>query len=169
MARFTIAVLGCAAAAALAPGQPRPDDAAVRAKLTGDWREISPELPREKQLDPVGGMTWNLFTRLEPDGPATAGFYTDRDNEAQQWVGELVLNTRADPMWLDFKFQDAGRDMVKVGIIRFEGKNVRWVRRWGIDARKWEAAGGDVPERPKSFTDPKGNPVGYVLEPIKSR
>ena len=76
MARFTIAVLGCAAAAALAPGQPRPDDAAVRAKLTGNWREISPELPREKQLDPVGGMTWNLFTRLEPDGPATAGFYT---------------------------------------------------------------------------------------------
>ncbi|QDU20242.1 NHL repeat-containing protein [Urbifossiella limnaea] len=166
MRRLTLAaVFGFAA---VVSGQPRPDDAAVKAKLTGHWREISSELPREKQLDPNGGLTWDLFTRLTPAGPATAGFQTDWDNEAQQWVGELTLNAKADPMWLDFRFKDAGRDRVKVGIIRFEGKNARWVRTWGTDAVKYDAARGDVPERPRSFTDPKGNPIGYVLEPIKS-
>lgn len=169
MRRFPCAVLACVAVSAAAPGQPRPDETTVRAKLTGYWREISWELPRAKQLDPNGGMSWDLFARMEPKGPAAFGFYTDWDNEAQQWVGELVLNAKADPIWLDFRFKDAGRDKVCVGIIRFEGKNVRWVRSRGIDAKKWEAARGDVPERPRSFTDSKGNPVGYVLEPIKSR
>ncbi len=166
MRHFVLAaVVGMAST--LATAQPRPDEAAVRARLTGHWREISPELPREKQLDPNGGLTWDLFTRMEPKGPATFGFNTDWDNEAQQWVGELTLNAKADPMWLDFRFKDAGRDMVKVGIVRFEGNNVRWVRHWGIDARAYDAARGDVKDRYKSFTDPKGNLVGYVLEPIK--
>jgi hypothetical protein len=169
MIRFTTAVLVAVVIVVAAPAQPRPDDAAVRAKLTGVWREISPELPREKQLDPNGGLTWDLFTRLQPDGPATAAFYTDWDNEAQQWVGEVVLNAKADPVWLDFKFKDAGRDVVWVGIVRFEGKNVRWVRSGTVPLGKYAAARGDVPERPKAFADSKGNPGGYVLEPIKTR
>lgn len=147
----------------------KPDAKAVLAKLKGEWREFEATVPPGKRsLAPAEGLEW-WFLRPEKGDPPTRSYLTDWDNEAGQTVGELILNADADPMWLDFKYHDAGREMVFLGIIKFEGDDLRWVRDWGtVPFAKWAEAKGNLAQRPKRFEDEKRTPLGYRLVRLKS-
>src|SRR5688500_11393959 len=108
----------------------KPNATTILGKLKGDWREFDATIPRGKlpALAPGEGMEWWFLRPLAKGDPPARTYLTDWDNEAGQTVGELVLNADADPMWLDFKHSDAGREMVFLGIVWFEGDDVRWVR-----------------------------------------
>jgi hypothetical protein len=167
---LTLLVVLSAALLAWGDSPKKPTAVEMRAKLKGEWREFDARSPREKHLAPAAGMEWWLFKPRPSGGPQTVGYLTDWENEAGRTVGELILNVDAEPMWLDFKFTDAGREVVWLGIIRFEGDDLRWVRRLKpVDAKTWAEANGKLPERPTAFQDEKKQPLGYRLERIKNK
>jgi hypothetical protein len=153
----------------------KPDAKAIRAKLKGNWREFEATIPLGKlpTLAPGEGLEWWFLRPLAKGDPPARTYLTDWDNEAGQTVGELILNADMDPMWLDFKHSDAGREMVFLGIVRFEGNNLRWVRNWkGVPVAKWAEARGKLADRPKAFEDDKKTPLGFRLirlEPEKKK
>jgi uncharacterized protein (TIGR03067 family) len=141
----------------------------VRAKIKGEWQELAPDKLKKGHVGDHEGYSWQLFFPLTDYDTPTTARYTDWENEASQRVGELHLNADADPMWLDFAFKDAGRDRVRVGIVKFDGDHLRWVSGPEVDAGKWAKAKGKVAGRPTTFEDDKGKPAGYVLVPIKPK
>lgn len=164
----SLAVLLAAFAVRAEPPAKKVDAKAVRAKLAGDWREFDVRIPREKQLRELFGIEWGFFKPLGKDDPPNRAFLTDHDNESQQVVGEVVLNADADPMWLDFEFTDAGKEYVWVGIARFEGDDLRWVRGPGwVSGRAWAEAKGKVAARPSAFEDARKQPLDFRLEPLR--
>ena len=137
--------------------------AKARARLRGHWRELPADQPEGKPVDPLGGVTWDIFPDYSPD----LARRTDWDNEAQQWGGDAVLNTDEDPMWLDLRFRDNDKDYVQVGIFKFDGDRFLWVRGEWVDARAYDRASGAVAGRPKRFTTPEARPLYSVFERIK--
>ena len=145
----------------------QPQRRTVQARLRGEWREFDVRVPREEQLRKSFGIQWTMFKPADPASPPNQAVITDHDNESTQTNGVLVLNTDADPMWLDFRFLDGAGEFVQVGILRFEGDQPRWVlnKEW-VNLAKWQRAKGNVQERPTAFEDEKRQPVGYRLEPF---
>ncbi|VTR97656.1 unnamed protein product [Gemmata massiliana] len=161
-------LLALVATAAVAANPPKDVDAlTVRAKLRGDWRELDVRVPRDQQLRASFGIQWTMYKPADRTSPPNQARFTDHDNESTQTDGVLVLNTDANPMWLDFRFKDGTGEYVWVGIFRFEGDQPRWVlnKEW-VKLDTWEAAKGKVPKRPTRFEDDKKQPVGYRLEPF---
>lgn len=147
----------------------KPDAKAILGKLKGEWREFEAAIPLKNRpaLAPAEGLEW-WFLRPGNGDPPARSYLTDWENEAGQTVGELVLNPDADPMWLDFKYQDGGREYVWAGIIRFDGDDLRWVRSpKGVPVAEWAAARGEVATRPARFEDGAGRPLGYRLVRLK--
>jgi hypothetical protein len=159
-----ILVLAAAAALAAEPSA-KVDAKAVQAKLKGEWREFDVRVPRDQQLRESFGIQWSMFQPADPTAPPNQTSLTDHDNESTQTHGVLVLNTDAEPMWLDFRFPDGAGDFVQVGIFRFEKDQPRWVlnKEW-VRLDVYERAKGKLPERPKKFEDDQQQPVGYRLE-----
>jgi uncharacterized protein (TIGR03067 family) len=149
------------------PGPPSAKDqgaaARVRARLRGSWRELPADHLKGKPVDPLGGVTWEIFPDYAPD----LARLTDWDNEAQQWGGDAVLNTEPDPMWLDLRFRDNDKDYVQVGIFKFDGDRLLWARGKWVDAKAYDRAKGVMAERPKGFTTPEGRPLYSVFERIR--
>jgi uncharacterized protein (TIGR03067 family) len=157
-----------AATAAVAADPPEKMNAkAVQARLKGEWREFDVSVPRDKQLRESFGIQWTMFKPADRTSPPNQAWFTDHDNESTQTDGVLVLNTDANPMWLDFRFKDGAGEFVWVGIIRFEDDQPRWVlNKEYVPVARWESAKGKVRERPTKFEDDKKQPVGYRLEPF---
>lgn len=148
----------------------RPKAETVRAKIKGEWQEFAPDKVKKGQAGKHEVFSWQLYSPLADFDPPDCARYTDWENEAGQTVGELHLNADADPMWLDFKYQDAGRERVWMGIVKFDGDNLRWVRSSvGMDPDEWAKVKGKVDGRPTKFEDDKGQPLGYTLVPIKPK
>ena len=145
----------------------RPQRTTVQARLKGEWREYDVRVPKEEQHRQSFGIQWTMFKPADPTAPPNQASMTDHDNESTQTHGVLLLNTAADPMWLDFRFPDGAGDFVQVGILRFEGQHARWVlnKEW-VRVAEWESAKGKVKERPTAFEDDKQQPIGYRLEPF---
>ncbi len=153
--------------AVLADPSKKTDATTVQAKLKGEWREFEVRVPRDKQLRESSGIQWTTFKPADRTSPPNQAWWTDHDNESTRTDGVLVLNTDANPMWLDFRFKDGAGEFVWVGILRFEDDQPRWVlNKEYVRVAKWEAAKGKVPERPTKFEDDKKQPVGYRLEPF---
>jgi len=139
----------------------------VQAKLTGEWREYDVRATKEEQHRQSFGIQWSMFMPADAGSQPNQTSLTDHDNESTQTHGVLILNTAADPMWLDFRFPDGAGDFVQVGILRFEGEHPRWVlnKEW-VRLDTYQAAQGKVKERPTAFVDDKKQPIGYRLEPF---
>jgi hypothetical protein len=170
--RFAFSVLMVFAMTAAMAAEPlaKLDVKTVQARLKGEWREFDVRIPREEQLRKSFGMQWTMFKPADPTSPPNQAVITDHDNESTQSDGVLLLNTDANPMWLDYRFKDGDREFVQVGILRFEHTQPRWVlnKEW-VRVAEWEAAKGKVPERPTKFEDDEMQPVGYRLEPFTFR
>lgn len=147
----------------------KPDAAKIRDRLKGPWLEYNPNMPTEKQLTVNGGIEWNLYTPYAENLPANASYMIDHENESVGVYGEVLLNADVEPMWLDFKFKDAGREVIDLGIIRFEGDNLMWVRAARVDATKWVTNKGVFKDRATTFQNDKKELLGYRLERPKKR
>lgn len=155
--RTTVVVLAALAGSlvALAQQPEKVDAKAIRAKLKGLWQE--------RQADPQAAKydtTWEIFTHA-PDRARL----TDHDNESVQVDHQVHLNVNADPMWFDFRFRDGPREVVVVGIVKFDGDNIHWSRGKWVDGAAYDKANGLVAGRPKDFAT-KGL-SNLVLERIK--
>ncbi len=157
--------IGLALAASLLVVQP----ATAKLHLQGYWQEYDARRPTEKQITSNGGIEWRLFKSETLEDSPSRAYQIDHENESVGWLGDLYLNTDADPMWLDFKFKDAGREVVWLGVIRFEGDHLRWVRSGQVPAAKWVEAKGNLKDRPCAFEDEKKQPQGYRLEKGKNQ
>jgi len=142
---------------------------AVRAKLAGFWGEYDARFPTEKQITSNGGIEWRLFEPLQAGDPPNRAYMVDHENESVGVIGELILNADADPMWLDFRYKEVAGEYVWVGIIRFEGDHLRWVRTGNVRAALWTEAKGKLAVRPTAFEDEQKRPVGYRLERYKPK
>jgi hypothetical protein len=129
------------------------------------WFQLSydAKLTLEQQRTRIYGEDWTFYSPGKSD-PPNRTYLTDHDNESQQLVGTIHVNPDANPVWLDFKFLDAGRERVMVGIVKRDGARLHWVRNLWVDAQRWADAKGDVPGRATTFTDKDGKPIGYLLE-----
>jgi hypothetical protein len=58
---FTVLMVVSAASPGPAADKEREAEAKVRAKLRGYWQELDPRLPKDKQVGPNGGITWEVF------------------------------------------------------------------------------------------------------------
>jgi hypothetical protein len=163
-ATYVLCLIGIVPASSQCADKP---DAKKLLKVLGEvyWQERDSKLPRDKQVGPNGGTTWEFYPDISPPHARS----TDLENEAQQWGGEIVINDKADPMWFDLRFTDNSRKRVLTGIIKLDGDRILWVQGKNIDAKTYDDAKGELEDRPKSFTTPKDEPLYLILERIKQK
>jgi len=145
------------------------DEATLRTKLTGFWIEHDATVPREKRISTHGVIEWQMFQQLEEGDPPNRAYQIDNDNESQAFVGVLLMNTETRPMWLDFQFSDAGRQVVQLGIIEFDDDQLRWVRYGRVPLKAYNEVKGKHPDRPTAFVDEKKQPLGYTMVKWKKK